>query len=258
VARTRAGWQRWYRGWEEHQEAFNRNRERRFRAMFELVAASLPARFTALDLGAGPGALSARLLRRFPQARCVAVDYDPVVLRVGQGALGTFGGRLRWVEADLGSPGWDRHLPFPRFDAALSTTALHWLDQGRLGRLYRDLGRRLRRGGIFLDGDRLPFAEGAPELARLAEKVRRQRFGGASLSAEWWSRSGPWRRWWEAAERDPELGPLFPERARRGVQKPHRENVPLAFHLRALRRAGFRPVEVLWRDAEDAVLFARR
>lgn len=256
MARTRVAWQKWYRDWERQQEAFNRNRERRFSRMLDLVAASLPPRFVALDLGCGPGSLSARLLRRFPQATSVAVDYDPVTLRVGQGSLGSFGGRLRWVDADLGSPGWEEGLPVRRFDAALSTTALHWLDRRRLGRLYRDLGRILRRGGIFLDGDRLPFGEGAPELARLAEKLRHRRFG--SLSTEWRSLSGPWRQWWAAAERDPVLGPLVAERAGRGLEHPERQNVPLAFHVRALRRAGFGPVEVLWRDIEDAVLYARR
>lgn len=258
MGRTRAGWRKWFRDWDRQQEAFNHNRERRFSRMLDLVEVSLPPRFVALDLGCGPGSLSARLLRRFPQARCVAVDYDPVTLRIGEGFLGTFGGRLRWVDADLGSPGWDEGLPLPKFDAALSTTALHWLDRGRLGRLYRDLGRRLRRGGIFLDGDRLPYGEAAPELARLVEKLRRRRFGDASLSAGWRLLSGPWRRWWDAAARDRVLGPLYAERARRGLEHPVRQNVPLAFHVRALRRAGFGPVEVLWRDFDDAVLYARR
>jgi len=258
MARTRAEWRKWYLGWEHQQQAFNRNRERRFARMLDLVAVSLPSRFIVLDLGSGPGSLALRILRRFPKARCVAVDYDPVTLRVGRGFLGTFGGRLSWVDADLGSPGWDRKLPVPKFDAALSTTALHWLDRPRLGRLYRDLGRRLKRGGIFLDGDRIPFGETAPQLARLVEKLRRRRFGGASLSAEWWSLSGPWRRWWNAAERDPVLGPLFAERARRGLKHPERQNVPLSYHLRALKRAGFAPAEIVWRDFEDSVLYARR
>lgn len=245
---------RWYRRWERQQESFNPQREARFSAMLDVAAAVLPRRFVALDLGCGPGALSARLLRRFPGARAVAVDYDPVVLRVGRGALGSCGGRLTWVDARLGTPGWDRALPPGRYDAALSTTALHWLGRPALARLYGDLARRLRRGAVFLNGDRLPWADDEPALTRLAERVRRVRFPGKRRSAAW----GAWHAWWAAAERDPELGPLFAERERRQSQHPRTGDLPLTFHLRALRRAGFASAAVVWRDLENVVLYARR
>jgi SAM-dependent methyltransferase len=254
MARTRAGWRRWYDRWETQQESFNPTREARFATMLDLVEASLPSRFTALDLGSGPGALSARLLRRFPKARCVAVDYDPVVLRVGRGALGTFGGRLTWVDARLGSPRWTKALPRSRFDAALSTTALHWLPDRALVRLYADLGRLVRRGGIFLNGDRMAWGKSAPELSALAERVRKIRYRGASLDDEW----AGWKAWWSAAERDPELRDLFPERERRQSQHPTHGEGDLAVHLRGLRRAGFSTVEVVWRHFENGILFARR
>jgi SAM-dependent methyltransferase len=254
MARSAAGWRRWFDRWEAQQESFNPSREARFSAMLDLLAATLPARFTALDLGCGTGALSVRLLRRFPAARCVAIDHDPVVLRVGEGAWGSFGGRLRWVDADLGRSGWREALARPRFDAALSTTALHWLDRGALGRFYAELARVLRRGGVFLNGDRLPYGAQQPALSRLAERVRRVRFPGRSLEDEW----AAWRAWWSAAERDPELGALFPERERRQTQHPQHGDEPLAAHLRALHRAGFGLREVVWRDLENGILFARR
>lgn len=254
MAANAARWGRWYRRWEAQQESFNPTREARFSAMLHIVQATLPPRFTALDLGSGPGALSARLLRRFPRARCVAVDYDPVVLRVGRGALGTFGGRLSWVDARLGRPGWDRALPYRRFDLALSTTALHWLDGRSLARLYRDLGRLLRRGGVFLNGDRLPWGRDEPELAALSEKVRKVYFKGRSVDSEW----AAWRAWWDAAQRDRLLAPLFPERERRQSQHPEHGDEPLSAHVRGLRRAGFTTVGVVWRHFENGILFARR
>ncbi len=254
MARGKDAWQRWYRRWEEQQETFNPTREARFSAMLDVLAATVPPRFTALDLGCGPGALSARLLRRFPKARCVAVDFDPVVLRVGQGALGTFGGRLRWVDQRIGTPGWERALPQRRFDAAVSTTALHWLEPGPLRRLYADLGRLIRPGGVVLNGDRLPWGPKERDLSRLAEKVRRVRLRGRRRNAGWAS----WDKWWADAAKDPELGPLFPERARRHSQHPSHDDSPLENHRRALRRGGFRTVEVVWRDLENSVLFAQR
>jgi SAM-dependent methyltransferase len=254
---SRARWLRWYRSWEEQQERLNRNRERRFSALLDVLAASVPARFAALDLGCGPGSLSVRLLARFPRARCVAVDFDPVVQRIGEGAFGTLGGRLAWARADLGTDGWERTLPPAPYRAAVSTTALHWLDQGRLRHLYRDLARLLRPGGVFVNGDRMPWGSSRPRLADVAAKVRALRLRRAGLRGDragW----GTWRAWWETARGDPELGPLFAARNARHVAHPRQGDLPLSTHLRALEEAGFRSADVVWRDLEDVLLLARR
>lgn len=252
---TRApDWTDWLRRWDRQQESFNPDRERRFSAMFDIAEAAVGRRFKALDLGCGPGSLTVRLLRRFPSARCVAVDYDPVALRVGEGALGSLGGRLQWVDAKLGRKGWVDRLPYRRFDAALSTTALHWLTARALGQLYRDLHRLLRPGGVFLNGDHLPWGSENPRLSRLAESVRHVRFHSVSLDSEW---SG-WRAWWEAAEKVPALKPLFRVREERQSQHPKHGDLPMAVHVRALRRAGFREVAVVWQDVENRVLLAQR
>jgi SAM-dependent methyltransferase len=252
--RSRTDWREWLHRWDEQQESFNPDRERRFSVMFDVLEASVGARFNALDLGSGPGSLSARLLRRFPRGRSVAVDYDPVALRVGKGALGSFGGRLDWVDAKLGAPGWTDRLPSRRYDAALSTTALHWLPEADLRRCYRDVHRLLRTGGVFLNGDRLSWGTEHRRLSRLAETVRRLRFKGATLDSEW----AAWRAWWSEAERVPELQPLFREREERQAQHPRHGDVSLDGHFRALRRAGFREVAIVWQDLENRVMFALR
>ena len=247
-------WRSLLKGWDAQQESFNPDRERRFRVMLDVLGTSLPPRGTVLDLGSGPGSLSVRVLRRFPRARVIAIDYDPVTLRVGRGALGNFGGRLTWVDAKLGSPGWTERLPGGKVDAAVSTTALHWLLPSDLRALYRDLGKRIRRGGVFLDGDHFPWGSRGRGLNRLAETIRRERFPGTRLDDEWTA----WRRWWEGAEKIPALRPFFEERARRSAEHPHHEAVSLELHEAALRAAGFRDVGVIWQDLTNRVLFARR
>jgi len=52
---------------------------------------------------------------------------------------------------------------------------------------------------------------------------------------------------------------LFREReARFGGLHPEREPTSIAFHERALRRAGFRDVAVVWQDFENRVLLGIR
>jgi len=247
-------WATWLRRWDDQQESFNPDRERRFSTMFDIAEAAVGRRFRALDLGCGPGSLTVRMLRRFPSARCVAVDYDPVALKVGAGALGSYRGRLRWVDAKLGRSGWTDRLPHRRFDVAFSTTALHWLKAKDLRQLYLDLGRLIRPGGVFLNGDHLPWGSGDSRLSRLAESVRRVRFRGASLDSEWTA----WRQWWEDAEKIPALKPLFRVREERQSQHPKDGDLPMDVHVRALRRAGFREVAVVWQDLENRILFAQR
>jgi len=248
-------WRHWLDRWDEQQESFNPDREARFEAMFDILQAALPARFTALDLGCGPGSLTARLLRRFPRARSVAVDYDPVALRVGQGALRSLGNRITWVDANLGSPGWTRALPARRFDAAVSTTALHWLDAATLGRLYADLAQLLPRGGVLLNGDILPWGPKRRELRKIVEGVRRIKFRGKSLQSEW----AGWTRWWRDIERVPTLRAEFAERKRR-FPTPHgdSEPPPIDVHERAMRLAGFREIAVTWQRFENRILLGIR
>ena len=73
------------------------HREGRFHAMLDVLNILLPEEFIALDLACGPGAISQRLLARFPKAQSIAVDLDPVLLTMGQAVLGQMGGRVRWV-----------------------------------------------------------------------------------------------------------------------------------------------------------------
>jgi len=159
-------WKDWLERWDRQQEAFNPTREARFDAMMDVLEVRLGRRFRVLDLGCGPGSFSQRILRRFPAARVVAVDYDPVVRQIGQGALGTMGGRLTWVDAKLGAPGWRRALPPGRFDGAVSTTALHWLTarpagRGLPGRRPPALGRARPRPLRARAGRRPPLPSSA-------------------------------------------------------------------------------------------------
>ena len=109
-------WRRWITRWDAMQTAYLPYREERFTVMLDVVEQVIGESFVALDLACGPGAISQRLLARFPQARCVAVDYDPALLALGHGALGDVDGRVRWVEADLREPNWIEQLGEKRIE----------------------------------------------------------------------------------------------------------------------------------------------
>src|SRR5688572_23704492 len=91
-------WADWLHRWDRQQEGYLPDREERFTAMLDVIDLQLRPDFLALDLACGPGAIAQRLLERFPDARTIALDTDPVLLALGEGALGGMGGRLTWMK----------------------------------------------------------------------------------------------------------------------------------------------------------------
>lgn len=254
VAAPGLDWPEWLGRWDDQQTGFLPEREARFTAMFDLLAALLPPDFVAVDLASGPGSLARRLLDRFPAARCIAVDLDPVLVALGRGALGSAGGRLTWVEADVGAEELPGALGVAQVDAVLSTTALHWLPPDRLAATYRRLAGLLRPGGVLLNGDNIPY-DGGGALQRIAESVR-ERNATAAFGSD--PASG-WSGWWQTAAAEPELAPLVAERERRFADHPRDHAEPsIGFHLEALRAAGFATVDVVWQQHDDRVVAAIR
>ena len=248
-------WRHWLARWDAQQTGYVPEREERFRVMLDVLAALLPEEFTAIDLACGPGAISQRVLGRFPRARCVAVDLDPVMLAIGEGALGSYDGRLRWVDADLAATDWADSLDDGSVDAALSTTALHWLSGPELVAVYRKLGALIRPGGVFLNGDNMDFGPDLPTVQRFAQEARDRAWTAESFAARGIRNS---EQWWEALGHEPVMAPLIAERERRLSAKERPVSAGYDLHVGALRDAGFREVATIWQSGTDRVLLAVR
>jgi SAM-dependent methyltransferase len=243
----------WIERWDVQQQSYLPDREDRFTALIDAVAAAAGRPDPlVLDLGCGPGSLAVRLLRRLPAATVIAIDADPLTLGLGQAAWPDLTG-LRFADIDLRTPGWSAGLGLDRQpDAAVSTTALHWLPERALRALYAELAEVLRPGGIVLNGDHLREDESAPTLARLGwtliEVEEQRRFPDGH--------SESWTDWWAAVAADPVLAALVAERAARQVESEHHGSPAglLSVHVGALRAAGFAEVGTLWQRGENRLL----
>jgi len=244
-------WKRWLARWDAQQQRHIPDREERFAAMVDALAAFTGPEPKVLDLGCGPGSLSARVLGRLPGATVIAVDADPVLLAIGRGALGG-SERLRFVDADLRGD-WAGALPLPGpFDAAVSTTALHWLGLDQLVRLDRDLARMIRPGGVLLDGDRLDFDH---DQAAIASAARNVQPAGPEPPGD----AEEYDAWWAAALAEPAFAREVEERSHRGHDHPHdNEAHSYEFHRSALFAAGFTEVGTVWQHLTNRVLVAVR
>jgi SAM-dependent methyltransferase len=245
----------WIDRWDRQQETYLPDREERFTAIIDAVAATVDRPDPlVLDLGTGPGSLGARLLDRLPEATVVAVDSDPVLLALGRAAYGGRAG-LRFTDIDLRAPGWADRLGLGRpLDAAVSTTALHWLPEAELRATYASVADLLRPGGLLLNGDH--FVVDSPALARLdrvlLEREHARRFPGGH--------GEDWNGWWQALAADPALSELAAERRRTWAPREHHgtESGRLDTHVAALRAAGFGEIGTLWQRGENRLLCAVR
>ena len=246
--------QDWINRWDRQQEESLPDREDRFTALIDAVEEGTERRDPlVLDLGCGPGSLAVRLLDRLPRATVIGIDADPVSLTLGQAA---YSGRpgLRFLDLDLRVPGWSGRLGLDRLaDAAVSTTALHWLREPDLRAMYAELAAVLRPGGLLLNGDHFNLdPKESPTLARLDLALRQRedqrRFPDGHPES--------WSAWWEAAAADPLLAPRAAERRRRHVDAGHHgtESSQLATHIEALRVAGFAEIGTLWQRGDNRLL----
>jgi trans-aconitate methyltransferase len=245
--------QAWQESWDRQQEAFMPDREHRFAAMLDAVAAVTggePPRL--LDLAGGTGTISLRTLARFPGARLTVLDQDPVLLTIAESSLRD---RATIIDADLGDPGWRAKLPDEPFDAVLTATALHWLPAERVSALYAEILQVLRPGGIFANADHME-EEGLPELSRKLLDHGRARREAAYASGA----ATSWPQWWALAAADELLAPKAAERERIYPSERHGQEwlPPASWHVEALRAAGFREAGTLWRGGTDAAVAGLR
>lgn len=126
----------------------------------------------------------------------------------------------------------------------LSTTSLHWLWPDTLDRVYQDLARLLRPGGLFLNGDHLSYGPESATLARLSQRVLDEQWSDAAFSERDIETA---EQWWDEFGSEPVLAPLLAERARLFAPKQRQQTSPgFGVHVAALHKAGFAEVGTIW------------
>jgi SAM-dependent methyltransferase len=227
------------------QERYLPARDERFAVIVRTIRDTQDPVDHLVDLGCGTGSLTARLLDAFPGAQVTGIDFDATLLPLARARLAIYRDRVRVVEADLRHPSWTDSRGLPA-SAVVSATALHWLNERQLQRLYGETSSILAPGGIFLNADHV-----GSDSASVQDSWERQRkeFQSANRSTT----ADDWEGFWEAY-----LGALGegPRRAREraiGKWQGTEQGFPLQWHFDRLREQGFSHVDCFWRLNCDAI-----
>lgn len=90
----------------------------RLQPAIDLLARVTGQPHSIVDLGCGPGTITALLRQRWPAAHVVGIDRDPAMLAKAQSEDAS----IDWMQADLAA--WQPDVPS---DLIFSNAALHWL-----------------------------------------------------------------------------------------------------------------------------------
>ena len=118
-------------------------------------AAPFPADMAvrALDVGAGYGLLSRRLLERYPNASVTLQDVSEPMFAHARERLAQYAGRVTYVNSDFSQRDWAAGLGGP-FDFVMSAIAIHNMyDDDLIASIYKDILGLTAEGGMFANLD---------------------------------------------------------------------------------------------------------
>ena len=129
---------------------------RRLQPGVRRVLDALPAAGNWLDLGCGGGALAKEWLRRGFAGHYLGIDFSQSLLAEAQAAVADMdpGGRVTFMQADLGDAGWVAQLPAQHFAGVFAFAVLHHIPGQEARRvLLQQVSSLLPGGGVFIHSE---------------------------------------------------------------------------------------------------------
>lgn len=197
-------------------------------ALKEHLPMGVPAK--VIDLGAGTGALSERILRELTDVEMLLLDADAEMLAKAESRLSVTSSAALHARASLMHGSFTDSLP--RVDAAVASLSLHHVhERNDKVAVYRNILSALRSGGVLVSGDAT-----MPESASLAGPLRRR--WAAHLVANGDTEAQAFERFAQWAIEDRYYG--------------------LDEEIEMMKEAGFTEVDVRWRLGPTTVIVGRK
>lgn len=179
-----------------------------------------------LDLGCGTGNLTEAAVKHYPHAAIHALDVSGEILEECRNRFAAHT-NISYHQQDFSQ------LEFAEesFDLVISSIAIHHIPDEEKVKLYRKLHGLLKPGGIFVFADQTKGINDEIYWKHIY-RWKEEAFKLGSDDADW-------QLWMEH-------------------QEAHDYHAPVSFHLQELTQAGFREVDVIWKNIMWVVMLGAK
>ena len=121
--------------------------------MLRLIDASLKKESVHfIDLGCGDGILSAAILKHYPKAKGILIDFSEPMLTQAKIKLKKYSNQIEFISADLGKSEWLSHVKRDNsFNLIVSGFCIHHQTDSRKKELYKEIFRILKPKVMFIN-----------------------------------------------------------------------------------------------------------
>lgn len=197
-----------------------------------------PRGASLLELGAGTGLFTHKILATGHFVEVQATDGAPAMLAIAEQQLRTFGATVQFRLLDFAIPGWSEQYRERRFGAVVSSMAIHHALHKR--QLFDEVFQLLAPGGVLVIADHMTGS--SPLVDRLIGRER----GRIKLASQG-----------KNPQDEQAMGAFMQaDQAKQAAEGNQCE--ALITYLHYLSEAGFHHVDCLWRDYWLAVFVAQK
>jgi tRNA (cmo5U34)-methyltransferase len=127
--------------------------DERDKTVLDMIPFTESDSFRLLDLGAGMGRFTEKIMKKFPEASIVCLDGSAKMLDVARANLGG-NEKITFVHQNFDESSWVQSLS-GKFDVIVSTGAIHHILDHRRKPLFKEIFQLMDDGGYFINGDLL-------------------------------------------------------------------------------------------------------
>lgn len=222
-----------------HMEIMHPNRKKMAEISLEFIPFDGITPLQAMDLGVGTGFFCNKFLKQFPQAHVVALDGAASMVDCAKSRLGSFASSVYFVVADFRE--LDKAVSGEElFDVVFSSFALHHLTAEEKVQVLKVALKKLKPGGLFFNADCI-----IGETSELEEHFQKLRVEGIVE---------------RAGDNDKQYKDFATTRTLLDKLEAEEKDMPIKVseELSVLSDAGFKNVDVLWKEYREAVLYGVR
>ncbi len=102
-----------------------------------------------LDLGAGTGIFSWKVIEKYPEAQMTLIDLSEKMLEIARKRFASIQ-NIKMIQADFSLFDMEN-----KYDAIISSLAIHHLEDKAKQALYKNIYKGLKPGGVFINADQI-------------------------------------------------------------------------------------------------------